>query len=82
MIGLSLPSGRWLDGVGHRNALTFAVAGFVLSSIAVGLAPGIELLIAARVMQGAFAAVLFALIPVLTTVASRPESRGAPWASS
>lgn len=76
MIALSLPSGRWLDGVGHREALTFAVTGFVLSSVAVGLAPGIEWLIAGRVVKGAFAAILFALIPVLTTVASRPESRG------
>ncbi|MGP4026076.1 MFS transporter [Actinomadura sp. 3N407] len=76
MIALSLPSGRWLDGVGHRNALLFAVSGFVLTSMAVGLAPSIGWLIAARVLQGAFAAVLFALIPVLTTVASRPGQRG------
>nr|WP_051425535.1 MFS transporter [Jiangella gansuensis] len=76
MIALSLPSGRWLNGVGHRNALVFAVAGFVLTSMAVGLAPSIGWLIAARVLQGAFAAVLFALIPVLTTVTSRPDQRG------
>lgn len=76
MIALSLPSGRWLDGVGHRNALVLAVSGFVLTSVAVGLAPSISWLIAARVFQGAFAAVLFALIPVLTTVTSRPDQRG------
>lgn len=76
MIALSLPSGRWLDGVGHRSALVFAVTGFVLASVAVGLAQSIGWLITARVVQGAFAAVLFALIPVLTTVAARPESRG------
>jgi MFS family permease len=76
IIALSLPSGRWLDGVGQRNALVFAVTGFVLASIAAGLAPGIEMLIVARVVKGAFAAVLFALIPVLTMIASRPESRG------
>jgi MFS family permease len=76
MIALSLPSGRWLDGVGQRSAMVFAVTGFALASVAVGIAPSIGWLIGARVIQGAFAAVLFALIPVLTTVASRPESRG------
>lgn len=76
MIALSLPSGRWLDGVGHRSAMVVAVTGFVLASVLVGLAPSIGWLIGARVIQGAFAAILFALIPVLTTVASRPESRG------
>lgn len=76
IIALSLPSGRWLDRVGHRNALSFAVTGFVLCSVAIGLAPGVEWLIAGRVVKGVFAAILFALIPVLTTVASRPESRG------
>lgn len=76
MIALSLPSGRWLDGVGQRAALVFAVTGFVLASVAVGMAPTIEWLIAARVAKGVFAAVLFALIPALTTIASRPESRG------
>lgn len=76
LIALSLPSGRWLDGVGNRNAMVFAVSGFIVASIAVGLAQSIGWLIGARVLQGGFAAVLFALIPVLTTVASRPESRG------
>ena len=76
MIALTLPSGRWLDGVGHRSALVFAVSGFVLANVAVGMALSIEWLIAARIAKGMFAAVLFALIPVLTTVASRPESRG------
>lgn len=76
MIALSLPGGRWLDGIGHRQAMSFAVTGFALASVAVGVAPSVGWLIAARVAQGAFAAILFALIPVLTTVASRPESRG------
>lgn len=76
LIALSLPSGRWLDGVGARAALTFAVTGFAVSSIAVGLAPGMGWLIAARVVQGGFGAVLFALVPVLATTAVRPEARG------
>jgi MFS family permease len=56
--------------------VTFAVSGFTLASVAVGLAPSIGWLIAVRVLQGAFAALLFALIPVLATLASRPASRG------
>lgn len=76
LIALTLPSGRWLDRVGTRAALTHSVAGFVAASVLAGAAPGIGWLIAARVVQGAFAAVLFALLPVITTVAVRPQSRG------
>lgn len=76
LIALALPSGRWLDGVGRRGAMIFAVAGFAVASVLVGLAPGIGWLIAARAAQGAFGAVLFALVPVLATTAVRPDSRG------
>nr|WP_246211278.1 MFS transporter [Phytoactinopolyspora alkaliphila] len=76
LIALSLPSGRYLDRVGHRAALVLSVSGFTVASVAVGLAPGIEWLIGARVVQGAFGAMLFALAPVLTTIAVRPEVRG------
>lgn len=76
LIALALPSGRWLDRVGRRSALTFSVTGFAVASIAAGLAPGIETLIGARIAQGAFGAVLFALTPVLATVTVRPEMRG------
>lgn len=76
LIAMSLPSGRWLDTVGHRPALLFSVTGFLLASVAVGAAPNFGLLIAARVLQGGFGALLFALVPVLTTIAVRPEVRG------
>ncbi|TDE37682.1 MFS transporter [Actinomadura sp. 6K520] len=76
LIALSLPSGRWLDRVGRREALTLAVTGFTAAGVAAGLAPGIGWLLAARVAQGAFGAALFALVPVLTTIAVRPEARG------
>lgn len=39
LIAVSLPAGRWLDGVGLRGALVFGTAGFGLSSLAAGLAP-------------------------------------------
>ncbi|MEU8803874.1 MFS transporter [Spirillospora sp. NPDC048819] len=76
LIALSLPSGRWLDRVGRREALVFAVTGFAVASIAAGLAPGIGWLLAMRAAQGAFGGILFAIVPVLTTIAVRPEARG------
>lgn len=76
LIAFALPSGRWLDSVGRRTALAFATGGFALASVAVGLSPGIEFLIGARVVQGAFGAVLFALTPVLAATSVRPQARG------
>ena len=76
LISLALPSGRWLDGVGWRAALSFSCGGFAVASVAVGLAPSIGLIIGARVVQGSFGAVLFALTPVLAATAVRPQARG------
>ncbi|WP_166356191.1 MFS transporter [Phytoactinopolyspora limicola] len=76
MVALSLPAGRWLDQMGQRQAFLGSVAGFALASIAVGLAPNIGTLIAARVIQGAFGAALFAILPVLVTTAVLPQARG------
>ncbi len=76
LIALALPSGRWLDQVSPRSALVLSVGGFAVASIAVGLAPNIAWLIAARAVQGTFAAVMLALNAVLATTAVRPESRG------
>ncbi|GAA5106633.1 MFS transporter [Haloechinothrix salitolerans] len=76
LIALTLPSGRWLEGIGRRAAMVFAVGGFATASVAVGLAGDISWLIAARATQGAFGAVLFALVPVLATIAVPPENRG------
>jgi MFS family permease len=76
LIALSLPSGRWLDQVGRREALVLSVTGFAAASVAAGLAPGIGWLLAARAAQGAFGAALFALVPVLTTIAVGPAVRG------
>lgn len=75
LAALLLPGGRWLDQVGHRPALLFAVGGFLCANVAAGFAPNPGVLIGARVVQGAFAALLFALMPALATVAVRPEAR-------
>ena len=76
LAGLALPSGRWLDSVGQRPALAFSLTGFALASVAAGLAPGLAWLIGARLAQGTFGALFFALIPALATTAVRPEARG------
>jgi EmrB/QacA subfamily drug resistance transporter len=76
LVALTLPSGRWLDRIGKRAALVLSVAGFAVASVTAGLAPGIEWLICARVVQGAFGAILFALTPALATTAVSPHARG------
>src|SRR5262245_54846933 len=76
LAGLALPSGRWLDSVGRRPALMFSLSGFALASVAAGLAPGLAWLIGARLVQGTFGALLFALVPALATTAVQPRARG------
>ncbi|MFE0251612.1 MFS transporter [Streptomyces sp. NPDC059010] len=76
VVALLLPVGRWLDGAGTRPALLAATAGFALCSTLAALSPWAAWLILARVGQGACAAVLFVLMPVLAIRAVRPEVRG------
>lgn len=76
LIALVLPIGRWIDGVGVRTALLWAVGGFSLAGVAASAAPAIELLIAARVIQGTFGAALFVLLPVLAATAVDASARG------
>jgi DHA2 family multidrug resistance protein-like MFS transporter len=73
---LVLPIGRWLDGVGKRAALLTGVVGFALASVLVAMAPNLEWLVVARIAQGAFGALLFALVPALATLAVPPDRRG------
>ncbi|MEV0134073.1 MFS transporter [Dactylosporangium sp. NPDC050688] len=76
LVALALPTGRWLDRVGHRGVLVGACAGFAAASVAAGLAPGIGWLVAARVVQGVAGTALMTLIPVLTTTAVEARFRG------
>ncbi len=76
IIALVLPSGRWLDSTDKRAVLALSTGGFALTSALAGAAPAIGWLIAARVAQGVFGAVLLALTPALSTIAVRPEARG------
>lgn len=76
VVALLLPVGRWLDGAGTRPAVLAAIAGFGLCSALAALAPWAAWLIAARLAQGAFAAALFVLMPVLAIRSVRPRMRG------
>ncbi|WP_369354922.1 MFS transporter [Streptomyces sp. cg2] len=76
VVALLLPVGRWLDGVGLRPAVLTATCGFGLCSALAAAAPWAAWLIVARLAQGAFAAVLFVLMPVLAVRSVRPEKRG------
>ena len=55
---LLLVGGRLGDLVGRKRALLIGVAGFTVTSLLCGLAVSPEMLIASRVAQGAFAAVM------------------------
>lgn len=76
VVALLLPAGRWLDGAGLRPALLTAITGFAVLSTSAALSPWPAWLIASRIGQGVFGAVLFVLMPVLATRAVRPQRRG------
>lgn len=70
LIALTLLAGRWLDLVDLRAALVVSTTAFAGASVAAGLAPGVGWLIVARAIQGATAAVLLAIAPVLAVGAA------------
>ncbi|MFG3442750.1 MFS transporter [Nonomuraea sp. NPDC047897] len=53
-----ITAGKIGDRFGHRNTFLVGMVGFVASSVVAGLAGSVEVLIAARVVQGLFGAVL------------------------
>jgi MFS family permease len=79
MAVMLLTGGRLGDAFGRRRMLLIGASGFTLSSVAVAAAPSMELLIAARTLQGAFGAVMlpqgFGLIRELFP----PQDLGKVW---
>ncbi|MFF1544775.1 MFS transporter [Streptomyces sp. NPDC058291] len=63
--------GRFGDRFGRRRLIQIGIAGFTIASLICGVAPNIELLVAARVLQGAAAALL--LPQVLSTIQAALE---------
>jgi EmrB/QacA subfamily drug resistance transporter len=65
------------DRFGRRGVFAAGLALFSLASAACALAPSVELLIAARVVQGIGAAIVMPLSLTILTAAFPPERRGA-----
>ncbi|TCP50086.1 EmrB/QacA subfamily drug resistance transporter [Tamaricihabitans halophyticus] len=74
--GLLLLGGRVCDLLGRRQALVIALLGFAAASVVGGAAASGGVLVAARALQGVFAALLApAALALLNTIFSRPDER-------
>jgi len=65
---LLLLGGRMADAFGRKNVFIVGLVGFAIASAVGGAAPNIETLIAARAVQGGFAAVMAPVALSLITV--------------
>ena len=72
-----LPFGRLGDIVGRRKMFLIGVTGFTIASALCGLAPSIETLIAARVLQGFAGAVMTPQVLAIVQVIFPPQEKGA-----
>lgn len=71
-----LPFGRLGDIVGRTTLFLWGVAGFTAASALCGLAPNIEFLIIARVIQGLAGAMMTPQVLAIATVTFPPHERG------
>ena len=79
--GLLLLGGRLSDLFGRKWTFIAGLVGFSVASAIGGSAPSFEILVGARALQGAFAAVLApAALSILTTTFTDPEERGRAFA--
>ena len=74
---LILVGGRLGDVFGERRIFSLGVAGFGAASLACALAPTVEVLIAARALQGAFGAMLTPAALAVIVAVFAPAERGA-----
>ncbi|QWF77085.1 MFS transporter [Amycolatopsis sp. CA-230715] len=75
LLALSVPAGRWLDRADPRAAFAFAVGGFGVASALIALAPGFALVVAARVLQGLFGALVGVTVLPIVGRSVRREHR-------
>ena len=73
---LLLVFGRLGDIVGYSRLLAIGLVGFAATSLLCSLVSVFPLLIAGRLAQGAFAAILMAIGPALITTTVPPQERG------
>jgi EmrB/QacA subfamily drug resistance transporter len=74
---LLLLGGRLSDLLGRRRTFLIGLVGFAVASALGGAAQSFEMLVAARALQGVFAAVLApSALSVLTTTFTEPAERG------
>jgi EmrB/QacA subfamily drug resistance transporter len=70
-----VPAGRWADRIGRRQVFVAGLVGFSAGSVLCGLAPGVGLLIAARVVQAAGAGAMVPASLSLVLAAVPAEGR-------
>ena len=77
-VGL-LTGGRLGDMFGRKRVLLVAAGGFTVASLACALAPTIEILLAARVVQGAVGAAMVPQVFGMIHALFRPDEMGKAW---
>lgn len=75
-----LPMGRYGDIVGRKRLFLIGVATFTLTSVLCGLAPSIEFLVGARILQGAAGAVMMPQVMAIAQNLFPPKMRGGAFA--
>lgn len=79
--GLLLLGGRVADYIGRKRAFLVGLAGFAAASMIGGLAPSFGVLVAARALQGAFAALLApTALSLLAVTFTEPRERATAFA--
>jgi len=79
--GLLLLGGRIADFAGRKRAFLFGLAGFALASVMGGAAPSFAVLVTARALQGAFAALLApTALSLLAVTFTQPRERATAFA--
>jgi len=79
--GLLLLGGRVADFAGRKRAFLIGLGGFALASVIGGAAPNFMVLVAARAMQGAFAALLApTALSLLAVSFTQPRERATAFA--
>ena len=72
---LLIIGGRMGDVFGYKRLFLVGVAGFTLTSLACGMAPNAEVLVAARILQGAMAALMVPQVMSMMQIMYKPHER-------